>query len=164
MPDLSGVGSGFGLAAVLFATLTACTGVPSATSETSASQPAQSTVESFHSASAAACVDTQTLDLEAVDGRIHAGPFAENRGHWTQPQGTKLWVGSSRDGPPAPALIDGAWQDGNFQVHQRRGVDQLATVKGLPVFYPGTLRLPKLGVWRLTITIGQDQGCFVVVA
>jgi hypothetical protein len=102
--------------------------------------------------------------LEAVDGRIHAGSFAENRGHWTQPQGTKLWVGSSRDGPPAVALIDGVWQDDNFQVHQRRGVDQLATAEGLPVFYPGTLRLPKSGQWRLTITIGQDQGCFVVVA
>jgi hypothetical protein len=116
------------------------------------------------SASAAACVDTQKLDLEAVDGRIHAGPFAENRDLWTQPQGTKLWVGSSRDGPPAPALIDGVWEDGNFQVHQRRGADQLATVEGLSLFYPGTLRLAKSGMWRLTITIGQGRGCFVVVA
>jgi hypothetical protein len=61
-------------------------------------------------------------------------------------------------------LIDGVWKDGNFQVHQRRGVDQLATVEGVAPVYPGTLRLPKSGVWRLTITIGQDQGCFVVVA
>jgi hypothetical protein len=85
------LGSGLGLAAILFATLTACTELPSATSETSASKPAQRSVDSFPSASAAACVDTQKSDLEAVDGRIHAGPFAENRGHWTQPQGTKLW-------------------------------------------------------------------------
>ena len=35
---------------------------------------------------------------------------------------------------------------------------------GIAAVYPGTLRLPKSGVWRLTITIGQDQGCFVVVA
>jgi hypothetical protein len=164
MPGLNGVATGFGLAAILFATSTACTGLPSATSETSASKPAQPNVDSFPLASAAACVDTQKSELEAVAGRIHAGPFAGNRDHWTQPHGTKLWVGSSRDRPPAPALIDGVWKDGNFQVHQRRGVDQLAIVEGLPLFYPGTLRLPKSGSWRLTITIGQDQGCFVVVA
>jgi hypothetical protein len=34
-------------------------------------------------------------------------------------------------------LIDGVWKDGNFQVHQRRGVDQLATVEGLPLFTQG---------------------------
>lgn len=133
----SGVASGFGLAAVLFATLTACTAVPSATSETSASKPAQSSVDSFPSASAAACVDTEKSELKAVAGHIHAGPFAENRGHWTQPRGTKLWVGSSRDGPSVPALIDGVLKDGNFQVHQRRGVDRLATVAGLPCFTQG---------------------------
>jgi hypothetical protein len=120
-------------------------------------------VSSFASTSAAACVDTQNLELEAVDGRVHAGPFAENRGHWTQPQGTKLWVGSSRVGRLAPALIDGVSEDGDLQVHQQRPVEQLARVETLPLFYPGSLRLPRSGVWRLTITIGQDQGCFVVV-
>jgi hypothetical protein len=94
-------------------------------------------VSSFASTSAAACVDTQNLELEAVDGRVHAGPFAENRGHWTQPQGTKLWVGSSRLGRLAPALIDGVSEDGDLQVHQQRPVEQLARAETLPLFTQG---------------------------
>jgi hypothetical protein len=150
-------------AAILFVTVTACARVPSA-SETSSSTPTQTPASSFRSPSAEACVDTQNLELEGVAGRIHAGPFAENRGRWNQPQGTKLWVGSSRVGRRVPALIEGVSIGGGLHVRQRRAVDQLARVEALPLFYPGSLRLPRSGGWRLMITIGQDQGCFVVVA
>lgn len=29
------------------------------------------------------------------------------------------------------------------------------------LFYPGTLRLPATGEWTLTVTIGEDHGCFL---
>lgn len=32
----------------------------------------------------------------------------------------------------------------------------------MPIFYPGTVRLPEQGAWRITVTIGPDTGCFLV--
>lgn len=36
----------------------------------------------------------------------------------------------------------------------------MARVSDLPLFYPGELRLPSAGRWRLTVEIGRDTGCF----
>jgi hypothetical protein len=111
-----------------------------------------------------ACVDTQKLDLEAVAGRIPLVRSLRTEAIGRSRRARSCGWDQGRDGPPTAALIDGVWEDGDSQVHQRRGVDQRPTVERLPLLYPGTLRLAKSGMWRLTITIGQDQGCFIVLA
>jgi hypothetical protein len=134
-------------AIVLLAAVAACTDRPSA----------------FATTFGAGCVDgTHTAD-GAAQGPIKAGPLAVNTTHWRGPRGAKFWVGSTRPQPPTSATIVAERLNGPAApVRVERGVDQIATVAGLQLFYPGLVRLTEPGRWKLTVTIGQDSGCFVV--
>jgi hypothetical protein len=107
------------------------------------------------------------MDL-AKDAVISAGPFESNRGHWQHRPGTKLWVRSSVDQPPAAAKITAhpiAVEGISEPVTQWRGPDQIAQLAGKDstgLFFPGELRLPKPGVWKIVVEIGSDTGCFRV--
>ena len=134
-------------AVLLLAAVGACSGRPSA----------------YAATFGAGCVDgTRTAD-GAAQGSIKAGPLAVNTTHWRGPRGAKFWVGSTRPQPPTGATIVAERLNGPAApVRVERGVDQIATVADLQLFYPGLVRLPEPGRWKLTVTIGQDTGCFVV--
>lgn len=51
------------------------------------------------SVESAGCYDASDSSA-ATDGVIRAGPFKENALYWTQPQGTKFWIGSTRPTKP----------------------------------------------------------------
>lgn len=117
----------------------------------------------------AVCTDASGVNL-ATNGAISAGPFDENLHDWTDPGGAKLWVRTSRDQESTTAEIEArplgiSPVPTGGAVTQRRGSDQIAEVAdpgGL--FYPGSLQLPEPGQWRLSVTIGGDDGCFLFVA
>jgi hypothetical protein len=113
------------------------------------------------------CIDT--AGIESVDsGPVQAGPFASNHGHWTQPEGTKLWVASEQPQGNRGAVIQASFEDGEGRpLTFRRGPGERAELVGgaakrLAEYYPGTIRLPESGTWRLTITIGDAVECFLV--
>lgn len=115
----------------------------------------------------AGCIDT--AGIESVhSGPVQAGPFSSNHGHWTQPEGTKLWVASTQPQGKRGAVIQASFEaDRNRQITFRRGPDERADLLGaaakrMAEFYPGTIRLPESGTWRLTITIGEAVDCFLV--
>jgi hypothetical protein len=113
-------------------------------------------------AAAVGCVDATAQDA-AASGNVRAGPFALNRGYWTQPAGAKLWVGSTHRAAPTGAEIRAVRSDGTGPaVVVRRGPDQIGVIDTLPVFYPGLIRLPTPGRWRLEVRVGPDRGCFLV--
>jgi hypothetical protein len=114
-------------------------------------------------ADAVGCVDATAEDA-AMSGNVRAGPFALNRGQWTAPAGAKLWVGSThRPEAPTGAVIRAVRSDGAGQpVVVRRGPEQIGVVDTLPVFYPGLIRLPTPGRWRLDVSVGRDRGCFLL--
>ncbi len=108
------------------------------------------------------CVDTAGL-MKATDGVISAGPFKANRGHWRAKQGTKLWVATSVNQKRTTAVIRAQRLDSSMQpIVTRRHL--IATPEGDPpgLFFPGLLRLPRHGIWQITVTIGNDSGCFRV--
>jgi hypothetical protein len=114
------------------------------------------------SGAAGGCVDG-TAVIDGTDGAISAGQLRPNAAYWRQPQGTKLWVGSTRPQPPTSAFIEVRRLDGHADaIRTERGPDQLGEVTGLALFYPGTLRIPEPGRWQITVRIGPDDGCFVV--
>jgi hypothetical protein len=106
------------------------------------------------------CVEATNLNA-ATSGSISAGPFDASQGQWSQPGGTKLWVSSAVDGPNNGAMIrahrvDGAATD----VVARR--TQGAVDEDGAFFFPGALRLPIGGSWRIEVSIGADSGCFLL--
>jgi len=110
------------------------------------------------------CVDTARM-TDAISGQIHAGPFDLNHGRWTQAKGTKLWVGSGRPGPNTGAVLRAVSLDEQRQeIEQQRSPESAGGVRGLALFFPGALRLPQAGNWRLEVTIGNDTGCFLIDA
>jgi hypothetical protein len=114
------------------------------------------------------CVDGTVVELGGSQGVISAGPLAVNGSYWRQEQGTKFWVASTRNQVPTSAYIEARRLDGMAEpVRVKRGPDQLATVLATPpaagLFYPGTLRIPQQGRWQITVRIGPDMGCFVVL-
>ena len=115
----------------------------------------------------AGCIDTTGVE-SVYSGSVQAGPFASNHGHWTQPEGTKLWVASTQPQGKRGAVIQASFEGNkNRQLTFRRGPDELAdplgaAAKRVAEFYPGTIRLPESGTWRLTITIGDAVACFLV--
>jgi hypothetical protein len=113
----------------------------------------------------AGCVDVTGLDA-AASGNVRAGPFQANRGRWTAAAGAKLWVGSTRAAAiPTGAVIRASRVDGAGQpLTLRRGPAERAKVDTMPVFYPGLIRLPTAGQWRLEITVDAERGCFVLRA
>lgn len=111
------------------------------------------------------CVDA-TRKANATDGAIEAGPFQRNQGYWSRPQGTKLWVASTRE---LPATVDATIRltpvhDAGRSQTIVRPASTRAKVDSVPTFCPGLLRLPRPGYWRITVTIGPDTGCFLVLA
>lgn len=110
------------------------------------------------------CVDTSGVTT-AASGVIQAGPVDINRGYWTQPQGTKFWVGSDHPGPNGGADLTAVRADGTGDpIRRLRTPDQIAEVNSLALFYPGTFGVPSHGDWRLTVTISPNVGCFVIHA
>jgi hypothetical protein len=108
------------------------------------------------------CVEATNLNA-ATSGSISAGPFDASQDQWSQPDGTKLWVGSAVDGPNNDAMIrahrvDGAATD----VVDRRPPEQGALDEDGAFFFPGALRLPTGGSWRIEVSIGADSGCFLL--
>jgi hypothetical protein len=140
---------------VLGAAVAGCTAGPSA--PTTAPTSARAAIPG--------CVDTSGQQ-QAASGNVRAGPFDASRGHWTAPAGAKLWVGSTKAAAlPTGAVIRASRTDGaGAPITIRRGADERATVDTLPLFYPGLIRLPSAGRWRLDVTIGPDRGCFVLDA
>lgn len=102
--------------------------------------------------------------LGAKSGKVHAGPFGSNHGFWAQPQGTKFWVGSDRDTdhPTGATIRTSLLGQPHAGSTTHRRADQIASVSNMAIFYPGALRLPEPGEWRITVTIGPDTGCFLV--
>lgn len=111
------------------------------------------------------CVEGANTDI-AADGEISAGPFDRSQqNHWGDAGGTKLWVATSVDQAPTAATIEIQQVAGDDPVpttKQTRGTDQIAQTGKSGLFYPGVIRLPKPGSWRLIVTIGADTGCFLV--
>lgn len=111
------------------------------------------------------CVEAANTDI-AADGEISAGPFdLSQQNHWGDAGGTKLWVATSVDQAPTTATIAIEQVTGDDPVRttkQTRGTDQIAQTGKSGLFYPGVIRLPKPGSWRLIVTIGADTGCFLV--
>jgi hypothetical protein len=109
-------------------------------------------------------VQTQGLS-SARSGRLSAGPFSENSGHWTDVRGAKLWVASTVDEPTGATAIITADQVGTSRsVRVERNATERAQVPTVPTFFPGLLRLPAHGNWRIHVTIGKQTGCFLVRA
>ena len=115
----------------------------------------------------AGCIDPTGIE-DVLSGPVQAGPFASNHGYWTQPKGTKFWVASAqpqgRHGAVIQVTLMGPKKK---QVVFRRGPDERADLVGavakrVAEFYPGSIRLPASGTWRLTITIGDAVDCFLV--
>lgn len=117
-----------------------------------------------------ACTDASGLTV-ATNGAISAGPFDVSRDSWTDPGGAKLWVRTSVDQQPTTAVIKAEALETSpgkrtATLTQTRGPDQIAEASGDPggLFYPGSLPLLATGQWRLTVTIGGDDGCFLFAA
>lgn len=148
------------LTAVLPAVLTAVLVAVAGCTGGAAGSPAPS---SARPAALAGCVDVAGQDA-AASGNVRAGPFEANRGRWTSRAGAKLWVGSVQAAAvPTGAVIRATRVDGTGQpLTVRRGPAERAEVATLPVFYPGLIRLPAAGQWRLDISVGADRGCFVL--
>ena len=140
--------------------LAGCTaGVPLATTSphTASSAPVETSTQG--------CVNATRL-ADASSGVIRAGEFAPNQGHWSQPGGTKFWVGSTNEAASmSGATIETVLIGSSHPAHvQHRPMGQQATVDTLPVFFPGVLRLDVPGLWRITVTIADDTGCFLIDA
>lgn len=123
------------------------------------------------------CVRVNRLLGETVrngavrSGEIVAGPFQHFVRGWHPRIENKLWVAplhTSRmpgatieriplDGQPSVAAVgyeDVAW----FAEEAPPNSDKARSTS----FYPGGLRLPEPGRWRLVVTSGPDWGCFEV--
>lgn len=115
------------------------------------------------SASSVGCVEATGKDT-AHDGVISAGPFRDDQ-NWTA-QGGKLWVETSVEQDRTGAVIRAERTDGaGSPVVVRRGWEERATpdVDGFTgLFFPGAIRLPRKGTWRIRVTIGADSGCFLM--
>jgi hypothetical protein len=108
------------------------------------------------------CVAATQLNA-ATSGSISAGPFSATGDEWSLPDGTKFWVSSSVHGPNNGAEIRAQSVDGSATgVVDRRPPEQIARVEGAALFFPGALRLPTKGPWRIEVTIGDDTGCFLL--
>ncbi|MDQ2848492.1 MAG: hypothetical protein M3Y77_19590 [Actinomycetota bacterium] len=112
---------------------------------------------------AVGCVDTSHL-TNAVSGAIQAGPFDLNKGQWGNlPDGTKFWVGSTAASDHTDAYLRAEQADGRAApVEQYRPFFPQPSMTDLGSFYPGGFRLPSAGRWILSVTIGDDTGCFLV--
>jgi hypothetical protein len=108
------------------------------------------------------CVEATNLNA-ATSGSIRAGPFDASQAGWIQPDGAKLWVTSAVDGPNNGAMIRAHRADGAAtDVVDRRPPGQSALDEDGSLFYPGVLRLPTGGSWRIEVSIGADSGCFLL--
>lgn len=134
----------------------------SCTTGSGAARPTAS--QSRASASSAGCVEATGKDT-AHDGVISAGSFLDDQ-NWTA-QGGKLWVETSVEQDRTGAVIRAERTDGaGSPVVVRRGWEEHATpdVDGFTgLFFPGAIRLPRTGTWRITVTIGADSGCFLMI-
>jgi hypothetical protein len=117
------------------------------------------------------CVDATRKKWDAQDGVISAGPFRQNKGHWVS--GTKFWVATSVSQKKTAAKISAERVGATGKVTERRGKSTIA--KPVPpsgkrssstpssgLFFPGAIRLPKHGMWKINVSIGKDSGCFLV--
>lgn len=91
---------------------------------------------------------------------------------WTsRPSGPKFWV-KSLDKDAKSAVISAAPISPpgmSAPPAQTRGPGQIvfppgSSPKDPRAFFQGTYRLPSAGRWRLTVTIGDASGCFLVTA
>jgi hypothetical protein len=134
---------------------------------TSCSQPARiSTISRSPSTSdtSSDCVQTEGLG-SAHSGRLSAGPFLETTGHFKGAHGAKFWVASTVAEPPgATASIQAHQMGTDRSVRVERNASRRAQVPDVPTFFPGVLRLPAHGDWRIHVTIGKQTGCFDVRA
>lgn len=115
-------------------------------------------------ASKGSCVRATGVPI-AHDGRVLAGPFTlENLDALDAlPDGTKVWVESTSRRDISTAVIEAASLEGPSKLRQVRTPSQRATLDdGTRNFWPGLLRLPGAGRWRVTISIGPDTGCFLI--
>lgn len=114
----------------------------------------------------------KTGGLGAIrSGQFVAGPFPAYVGGWNPRADLKLWfaplhtrrmpgleVKATLLGEPGKALVvrrtGFAWGDQRAPRDSARAIDTR--------FYPGTMRLPGAGTWRLVASSGPDWGCFEV--
>lgn len=148
--------------------LVACTAAKPDASNARSSAGDQVSTQTVPVSTSVDCVVATDLTT-ASDGVISAGPFKENHGYWLQKNGTKLWVKTSVDQKPTAATIRAQRLNATSQpIVQHRGTDTIAVLDGdatgsaTGLFFPGSLRLPEPGTWKLTVTIGPDSGCFLI--
>ena len=99
--------------------------------------------------------------VTATAGDIAAGPFLDNKGHWADPGGAKLWVASKRDeGAGVVAVIVATRMETQNVVTVKRPPEARAEQSAYPTFFPGTLQIPNTGKWKLEVIIGDSRGCF----
>jgi hypothetical protein len=102
-------------------------------------------------------------------GQVVAGPFGHFVRGWNPYIENKLWVAPLHTSRMPGATIERVPLDGQREVSAVR-YEQVAwgaedALRGSREarstrFYPGGLRLPEAGRWRLVVTSGPDWGCF----
>ena len=104
-------------------------------------------------------------------GQIVAGPFQHFVRGWNPYIENKLWVAPLHTSKMPGAIIERVPLDGQPTVAAVGYEDMAWFAEEAPPnsdearstsFYPGGLRLPEPGRWRLAVTSGPDWGCFEV--
>ncbi|QFY09118.1 hypothetical protein GBF35_22795 [Nonomuraea phyllanthi] len=114
------------------------------------------------------CVDTGGAgDKGATAGGVRAGPFGQTM-KGQRGGVAKLWVAQDPYRGAADALIKVDHVNSGTVAYYVRDKAATATPldddgKPLPEpMYPGSIMLPSEGTVRITVTIGDSSGCFVV--
>ncbi|MEW2443730.1 hypothetical protein [Micromonospora marina] len=155
------------LATTLFVLLTACTSgrsAPTAADPGTGSATSAATPDATKDvAESTNCVDGRAAE-DGQQGLIRVGPLASNRPFWRQTHGTKFWVASDRRQPPtAASIIAVSLSSRGDVVRVERTPLETAEVPNVALFFPGLIRLPEPGAWRITVAIGPDRACFLVL-
>ena len=104
-------------------------------------------------------------------GQIVAGPFQHFVRGWNPYIENKLWFAPLHTSSMPGATIERVPLDGQREVSAVGYEDAAWGAEEAPPnsdkarstsFYPGGLRLPEPGRWRLAVTSGPDWGCFEV--
>lgn len=97
----------------------------------------------------------------ATEGALSVGSFRKNLLGPLRPGSPirKLWVSSQRKGRDDAVIVITA-PDGEKVTQTRES--GMAFVRGAEQFYPGEIRAPMTGTYRIDVTVGSDTMCVKV--
>jgi hypothetical protein len=96
----------------------------------------------------------------AVSGMLKVGPFSfDDLRAYAPTTRRKVWISSQRRGHDGARLVVTDPNGRRVVTHRPFG---RGFIRGVPQFYPGTIKVPVTGQYRLRVDIGPDTMCVKV--